>query len=144
MRACVPLACTDPHPLSFSSLPPLPPPPCCVQSIIDRGELVPDHMVLDALLEVVLNPEVGWQPLTWQPLTWQQLTWQQLTWQRWPGMCVCVTGMCGSLGMIPGQGLLPLLMVPQPDNTHFGFAQCPAYPATPPFHCCRPMTALGW
>lgn len=30
-----------------------------LQSIIDRGELVPDHMVLDALLEVVLNPEVG-------------------------------------------------------------------------------------
>ncbi len=29
-----------------------------LQSIIDRGELVPDHMVLDALLEVVLNPEV--------------------------------------------------------------------------------------
>lgn len=31
------------------------------QAIIDRGELVPDHMVLDALLEVVLNPEVRWR-----------------------------------------------------------------------------------
>ena len=30
-----------------------------LQHIIDRGELVPDHMVLDALLEVILNPEVG-------------------------------------------------------------------------------------
>jgi hypothetical protein len=30
-----------------------------IKGIIDRGELVPDHMVLDALLETVLNPEVG-------------------------------------------------------------------------------------
>ena len=29
-----------------------------MQGIIDRGELVPDHMVLDALMEVVLSPEV--------------------------------------------------------------------------------------
>ncbi|KAL4420036.1 hypothetical protein ABPG77_001286 [Micractinium sp. CCAP 211/92] len=30
-----------------------------IKAIIDRGELVPDHMVLDALLEVVLNPETN-------------------------------------------------------------------------------------
>lgn len=30
-----------------------------IKHIIDRGELVPDHMVLDALLEVVLNPETN-------------------------------------------------------------------------------------
>ncbi|EFN59083.1 hypothetical protein CHLNCDRAFT_137842 [Chlorella variabilis] len=30
-----------------------------IKHIIDRGELVPDHMVLDALLEVILNPETN-------------------------------------------------------------------------------------
>ncbi|PSC68866.1 adenylate kinase [Micractinium conductrix] len=30
-----------------------------IKNIIDRGELVPDHMVLDALLEVILNPETN-------------------------------------------------------------------------------------
>ena len=48
-----------PHPQPAQLLPP----PLALQSIIDRGELVPDHMVLDALLEVVLNPEVGVTPL---------------------------------------------------------------------------------
>ena len=44
---------------TFSTHGPTPVLPPCLQSIIDRGELVPDHMVLDALLEVVLNPEVS-------------------------------------------------------------------------------------
>ncbi|KAI3433651.1 hypothetical protein D9Q98_003460 [Chlorella vulgaris] len=30
-----------------------------IKGIIDRGELVPDHMVLDAMMEVILNPETN-------------------------------------------------------------------------------------
>jgi hypothetical protein len=30
-----------------------------MQTIIDRGELVPDNLVLDALLDAVLNPDIN-------------------------------------------------------------------------------------
>jgi hypothetical protein len=33
--------------------------PLCAQTIIDRGELVPDNLVLDALLDAVLNPDIN-------------------------------------------------------------------------------------